>query len=64
MSSSSGPTKQYSVREIRHVVSSPIYGHNVGPSTLCIRDQYESALLLFCAHAVFAYKALYQILQG
>lgn len=58
MSSSSRPTKQYSVREIRHVESSPIYGQNAGPSTLCIRDQYESALLLLCAHTVFAYKAL------
>lgn len=58
MSSSSRPTKQYSVREIRHVEPSPIYGQNAGPSTLCIRDQYESALLLLCAHIVFSYKAL------
>lgn len=64
MSSSSGPTKQYSVREVRHVVSSPIYGHTVGPSTLCIRDQYESAFLFFRAHGIFAYKAPYLMMLG
>lgn len=43
MSSSSRPTKQYSVREIRHVEPSHVYGQNGGRSTLCVRELYESA---------------------
>lgn len=43
MSSTPRAMKQYSVREIHHVKSSPIYGQNEGHSTLCIRELYESA---------------------
>lgn len=43
MSSTPRPMKQYSVREISHVKSSPVYGQNEGHSTLCIRELYESA---------------------
>lgn len=42
MSSFPKPTKQYSVREIRHVDSSPAYGQNAGRSTLRIREMYEN----------------------
>lgn len=43
MNSSSRPTKQYSVREIRHEESSPVYGQSAGFSTPRIREPYESA---------------------
>lgn len=43
MASSSRPTRQYSVREIRHVESSPVYGQTGGRSTLRLRELYESA---------------------
>lgn len=43
VSSSSRPTKQYSVREIRHVEASPVYVQNAGHSTLLIREMYEAA---------------------
>lgn len=58
VNSSARPTKQYSVREIRHVESSPIYGQTVDPSAFSIRDQYESVLLLLCTCIVFAYRTL------
>lgn len=53
MSSSPRPAKQYSVREIRHVESSPVYGQNSVHSSQRIRDLYESALTValcsYCA---------------
>lgn len=57
VNSSSRPTMQYYVREIRHE-SSPIYGQTVDPSAFSIRDQYDSALLLLCTCIVFAYRTL------
>lgn len=36
--SDSRPRKQYSVREVRHVAPSPVYGQNPGYSTLLIQD--------------------------
>lgn len=42
---SSRPTKQYSVRETRHVEDSPVSGRNAGRSTLCIRQAYEAFLV-------------------
>lgn len=47
ISRSSRPTKQYSVREIRHVESSPVYGQNGGRSTLRVTELYESAHMCF-----------------
>lgn len=41
MSRSSQPTKTFSCQKIHHMQST-LSGHNVGPSTLCLRDQYES----------------------
>lgn len=42
ISSSLRPTKQYSVREVRHVESSPVYGRHASQSSLRIRELYES----------------------
>lgn len=50
MSSPPTPIKQYSVREIRHAVSSPVYRYNGDHSTLTMRDLYVSAYTLFCLH--------------
>lgn len=50
-SSSTRPTKQYSVQEVRHVEASPVYGQNAGCSTLRIRELYESAAL--CTHHIY-----------
>ena len=47
MSSVPRPTKQYSVREVRHVEASPVYGQNTGHSALRIRELYESAYSVF-----------------
>lgn len=43
------PTKQFSVREIRHVESSPVYGQDAVSFTQRTRELYEST------PAVFAY---------
>ncbi len=64
MSSSSRPTKQYSVREIRHVEASPVYGQNAACSTLRVRELYESVpTVALCTH-VFAYCISESVLQG
>lgn len=50
-SSSSRPTKQYSVREIYHVEASPVNGQSAGRSTLRIRELYEAvALCTYCTY--------------
>lgn len=41
MSRSSRPKKTFSCQKIHHLQST-FSGRNVGPSTLCLRDQYES----------------------
>lgn len=41
MTRSTRPTKMVSSQKIHHM-KSPLPGHNVGHSTLCIRDQYGS----------------------
>lgn len=41
MSRSSQPRKTFSCQKIPHMQST-FSGHNVGPSTLCLRDQYDS----------------------
>lgn len=40
MSRSSRPAKTFSCQKIHHMQST-FSGHNVGPSALCLRDQYE-----------------------
>lgn len=48
MSSSCGPTRQYSIQEIHCLRLCPISGKNSTHSTLCIIDQYESVLTKYC----------------
>lgn len=54
LSRSSRPTKQYSVREVRHVdPAATVYGQIAGHSTLCIRDPYEFQSALVSSRYVF-----------
>ncbi len=53
-SSSSRPTKQYYVRAVRHVESSPAYGQDVGCSTSHTTELYESLpTILLCASCIY-----------
>lgn len=48
MSSSHGPTRQYSTQEIHCLRLCPFSGKNSTHSTLCIIDQYESVSTKYC----------------
>lgn len=53
VTSPSMPRKQYSIREVRHVESSPVYGQSPGHSTLRVRQLYESAsTVALCTHCL------------
>lgn len=54
MSSTHRPVKQYSVRDVRLVSSTPIYAQYLDRSTLQVKELYEpdTPFLFFCAYYV------------